>query len=220
MSPGFKSSETIIIPKNSIFKAKKNYRVFIFGFSCYNLGEYNFSDNEKDVSGFNPNKNRQKRMRRNSGLKRLCNTSLKRQCKYVTHLNGFNGHYCYSTTVEESKKLEDVQNKKDLPKSNQLPSMKNPGDMDKYRKMLYFRSKERGMLEADLLLGTFALRYLPTMNEKQLVEYENLLEQYDVDVVPWIMNKTEVPETLNTEVMKLLKQHVQQNPMKYRPGVQ
>eukprot|EP01088_Endostelium_zonatum_P002130 TRINITY_DN12579_c0_g1_i1.p1 TRINITY_DN12579_c0_g1~~TRINITY_DN12579_c0_g1_i1.p1 ORF type:complete len:104 (+),score=15.81 TRINITY_DN12579_c0_g1_i1:103-414(+) len=74
--------------------------------------------------------------------------------------------FCYGYSTE-SKGLEDVQKKKDLPKSNQLPSM-NTEEMDSYRKMLYYRSKERGMLEADLLLGTFALRYLPTMNQTQL----------------------------------------------------
>jgi len=68
--------------------------------------------------------------------------------------------------------------------SNQLPTLheENYHKLDARRKKLLYRSKERGMLETDLLLGTFALKHLHTLNETQLQQYEALLDAIDPDL--------------------------------------
>eukprot|EP01133_Synstelium_polycarpum_P016347 gene16347-19446_t len=71
------------------------------------------------------------------------------------------------------------------------------------------------MLENDLLLGSFATKNLGHFTLEQLKEYDILIGQPDPDIYNWALNKEEVPEDLNTGVMKLLQHHCQNNPLGY-----
>ncbi|MFP4314570.1 MAG: succinate dehydrogenase assembly factor 2 [Alphaproteobacteria bacterium] len=62
------------------------------------------------------------------------------------------------------------------------------------RKRLIFRSEHRGTKEMDLLLGSFAKKYVPDFNEKELTEYEELLTNNDPDLYNWITGREEAPE--------------------------
>ncbi|MBT5074141.1 MAG: succinate dehydrogenase assembly factor 2 [Kordiimonadaceae bacterium] len=73
------------------------------------------------------------------------------------------------------------------------------------RKRLKFRSWHRGIKEADILLGSFADRFLEKMTVSQLDLYENLLREADSDIVAWITNDREPPEHYNHDVMVMLK---------------
>ena len=66
------------------------------------------------------------------------------------------------------------------------------------------------MLENDLLLSTFAAKYLDGMNDKQLSLYDNLinLPSNDWDIYNWATGKKETPEEYDNEMMDLLKEHV------------
>ncbi|KAL6073140.1 Ankyrin repeat-containing domain [Balamuthia mandrillaris] len=103
--------------------------------------------------------------------------------------------------------------------TNQLPSEVEgaaPSLLDGRRKCLLFRSKERGMLENDLILGTFALKYLATMSETELKLFEALLEESDPDLWQWITKKMDLPERLDHDLMRRIQTHAQSNPLEYK----
>ncbi|KYR02909.1 DUF339 family protein [Tieghemostelium lacteum] len=91
----------------------------------------------------------------------------------------------------------------------------NITEIEKLRKRLLYQSKERGMLENDLLLGSFATKNINILSEKHLQEYDLLLQQPDPDIFNWALSKTEVPEEFNTELLKLLQYHCKNNPLGY-----
>lgn len=85
------------------------------------------------------------------------------------------------------------------------------------------------MLENDLLLSTFAAKYLKTFNEKQVEEYDEYetitacssLWTFDVlffslinkpsndwDIFNWANGTKPTPKEYNTDVMRLFKEHV------------
>lgn len=73
------------------------------------------------------------------------------------------------------------------------------------RKRLLYRSHYRGTQEADLLIGAFAERHLPAMGASQLDEFEQLLEENDVDLVNWLSGQATAPDNLHGPVWQLLK---------------
>lgn len=56
---------------------------------------------------------------------------------------------------------------------------RRPQDIDTYRKMLVFRSKNLGMKELDLLIGTWAQTYLKNLDRKELERYEEEIIQME-----------------------------------------
>ncbi len=73
------------------------------------------------------------------------------------------------------------------------------------RKRLLYRSRRRGMREADHLLGGFAERTLDGFSDEQLDRYERLLENSDPDLLDWITGRAPVPDAFDNDVMALLK---------------
>jgi succinate dehydrogenase assembly factor 2 len=87
-------------------------------------------------------------------------------------------------------------------------------DVDKdlaNRKRLIYRSKQRGWLEVDLLLGSWASEFVMTLNEEQLVQYEAILNQETLDIYNFIIERDDVPEELETEVMQMLRKFAQES---------
>jgi antitoxin CptB len=74
------------------------------------------------------------------------------------------------------------------------------------RKRLLFRSRHRGTLEADLLIGSFAERHLPHFSAAQLDRFEALLEvNNDVALFDWITGRAAPPHECDHDVLQLLK---------------
>lgn len=75
---------------------------------------------------------------------------------------------------------------------------------------LLYQSRKRGMLENDLLLSTFAAKYLKTMNQKQIEMYDTLINKpsNDWDIYNWATGTKEIPAEYNNEIMELFKEHV------------
>eukprot|EP00026_Physarum_polycephalum_P024130 Phypoly_transcript_30116.p1 GENE.Phypoly_transcript_30116~~Phypoly_transcript_30116.p1 ORF type:complete len:138 (+),score=25.55 Phypoly_transcript_30116:39-416(+) len=86
-------------------------------------------------------------------------------------------------------------------------------EVEKMRKRLYYQSKERGMLENDLLLGNFAKKYLPEMSQEELKEYDQIVKQIDPDIFAWITGKQQIPDELQTNTMKKLLAFCKSNPL-------
>ncbi|EDW31589.1 GL10881 [Drosophila persimilis] len=78
------------------------------------------------------------------------------------------------------------------------------------KQRLLYQSRKRGMLENDLLLSTFAAKYLKDFSAEQTAIYDQLINgvSNDWDIYYWATEVKPTPEEYNTEIMKLLKEHV------------
>lgn len=72
------------------------------------------------------------------------------------------------------------------------------------RKRLIHRSRYRGCLECDLLLGRFAARYVPSFDAAQLERFERLLDEPDPDILAWLTGRRPVPARHDHDVFHLL----------------
>ncbi|XP_042261778.1 succinate dehydrogenase assembly factor 2, mitochondrial [Thunnus thynnus] len=76
------------------------------------------------------------------------------------------------------------------------------------RRRLLYESRKRGMLENCILLSLFAKRYLNTMSETQLLQYDRLINEpsNDWDIYYWATEAQPTPEVYQGEVMDMLKE--------------
>lgn len=70
-------------------------------------------------------------------------------------------------------------------------------DMVRRKRMIY-RSKQRGWLEADLLLGSWAVDNVPLLTAAELDEYEILLKEETIDIFNYVSGKDELPPHLSS----------------------
>lgn len=63
-------------------------------------------------------------------------------------------------------------------------------------KRMSMRSWRRGTKEMDLILGPYADAHLAGMAEEKLVIYDQLLEENDQDLLPWILGQNPCPAYL------------------------
>ena len=77
------------------------------------------------------------------------------------------------------------------------------------RRRIIYRSKQRGWLEVDILLGSWAVQNVPTLTTEELDEYELLLECETVDIFSYISKNTgEVPSFLeNSKILKKIQSY-------------
>lgn len=67
-----------------------------------------------------------------------------------------------------------------------IEPLRRTGEDEKtMRARLVYQSRKRGTLESDLLLSTFADKYLPTMTVEQMVQYDRFLDENDWDIYYW-----------------------------------
>ncbi|XP_056134501.1 succinate dehydrogenase assembly factor 2, mitochondrial [Lampris incognitus] len=80
--------------------------------------------------------------------------------------------------------------------------------IDIKRRRLLYESRKRGMLENCILLSLFAKRYLNTMSELQLKQYDRLINEpsNDWDIYYWATEAQPTPDVYQGEVMDLLKE--------------
>ena len=78
-------------------------------------------------------------------------------------------------------------------------------DDDARLKKLRFRAWRRGFREADLILGPFADKHVPTMSAAELDAFEALLEVPDQDLYGWIIGTAPTPAAFDHEIMNRIK---------------
>jgi antitoxin CptB len=78
-------------------------------------------------------------------------------------------------------------------------------DDDARLKKLKLRAWRRGFREADLILGPFADKYVPTFSDAELDWFERLLDQPDQDLYAWILDRTPAPPEFDGPFMNRLK---------------
>ena len=76
--------------------------------------------------------------------------------------------------------------------------------IDARRKRLYYRSAYTGTKETDVLLGAFARRHLGELDERQLDDYEKLLEIDDPRLYKWSTAQETPPAEYDTPVLRLI----------------
>ena len=71
------------------------------------------------------------------------------------------------------------------------------------RKRIIYRSKQRGWLEVDLLLGSWAKENVPKLSSADLDDYELVLKEETIDIFNYVSGKNPVPLHLkDLRVMK------------------
>lgn len=81
------------------------------------------------------------------------------------------------------------------------------------RKRVIYRSKQRGWLEVDLLLGSWASNNVMELTPEELAQYEDILNQETIDIFNYISGKDEIPEHLQTPMMDRLQAYCRSSPL-------
>lgn len=79
--------------------------------------------------------------------------------------------------------------------------------IENWRKRLTFRAWHRGTREMDLLIGSFAEKYINGFEAEDLAIFEEILINNDPDVYDWIIGRQKAPEELKSRVLDLLLAH-------------
>ncbi|XP_034825482.1 succinate dehydrogenase assembly factor 2-A, mitochondrial-like [Maniola hyperantus] len=84
-----------------------------------------------------------------------------------------------------------------------------PQSLENRKARLQYQSRKRGMLENDLLLSTFAKKYLDGFTEEQTMMYDRLINSpsNDWDIFYWMVGKQPTPKEFDNEIMNMLKKH-------------
>jgi succinate dehydrogenase assembly factor 2 len=84
--------------------------------------------------------------------------------------------------------------------SNPAISSKDCNDLEHEirQKRLIYRSKQRGWLEVDLLLGTWASENVPNLSSSELDEFETFVNMDTIDIYNIVTLRTEIPEQMCT----------------------
>mmetsp|Transcript_29734 Transcript_29734/g.28593 ORF Transcript_29734/g.28593 Transcript_29734/m.28593 type:complete len:217 (-) Transcript_29734:161-811(-) len=72
-------------------------------------------------------------------------------------------------------------------------------ELEVRRKRLIYRSKQRGWLEVDLLLGTWANENVPSLSLDELDEFENFVNEETIDIYNIITLRLDAPEEMKRE---------------------
>jgi antitoxin CptB len=79
--------------------------------------------------------------------------------------------------------------------------------IENWRKRLTFRAWHRGTREMDLLIGSFAEKYINGFDKEDLAIFEEILINNDPDVYDWIIGRQLPPPELKSRVLDLLLGH-------------
>lgn len=77
-------------------------------------------------------------------------------------------------------------------------------DIETRRRKLAFRASRRGFRELDLFMRSFCEAHLGRFDERQLSEFEHVLDIPDQHVFDWIMGRAEPPQDHRSEVLDLI----------------
>ncbi|CAM9265838.1 unnamed protein product [Ectocarpus fasciculatus] len=86
------------------------------------------------------------------------------------------------------------------------------------RKRLVYRSKQRGWLEVDLLLGTWAERNVAGLSAADMDSYEDILNLETVDIFNFITGNADPPAFVDTHMLARLQAYVKSNPLGQSPA--
>jgi len=117
--------------------------------------------------------------------------------------------------LERDKKLrsEHVARREEYPESAQPKDGSKVDNSLAYKKRLIYRSKQRGWLEVDLLLGSWATDNVMQLTEEECKQYEDILNLETLDIYNMITGQMETPPHLQTPIMGKLKSYTENKPI-------
>lgn len=86
-------------------------------------------------------------------------------------------------------------------------------DLSPRRRKILYHAWHRGTRELDLLLGRFADHAIGELTEREIDEFEALLEVDDRDLFGWILGKVPVPDTAPKAVLAKVLTFAQAHPL-------
>eukprot|EP01083_Nonionella_stella_P068255 181128_1 len=115
----------------------------------------------------------------------------------------------YVTIQERHVRMPKLE---EIPKASLPPSMREKHfselmnesslselELEVRKKRLVYRSKQRGWLEVDLLLGTWASINVPSLNLDELDQFEEFVNLESTDIYNIITLRTDVPEFMKRD---------------------
>jgi antitoxin CptB len=78
-------------------------------------------------------------------------------------------------------------------------------DRDIRLKRLRFRAWHRGTKEADLLIGGFFDAFAAEWSEEELVWYEALMDEEDVEIMGWAIGTIHIPDRWHGPLMERMR---------------
>jgi len=100
-----------------------------------------------------------------------------------------------------------------------LPEIKRRVEnVETTRARLLYQSRKRGMAENDILISTFAQKYLPGFDVDQLCMYDDIINKpsNDWDLYYWMTGASPIPAEFNNKVMDLMVEHSKNTGMEVR----
>ena len=75
-------------------------------------------------------------------------------------------------------------------------------DNDAVRRRLLYRSKMRGWLEMDIMLGKWAAANLQGMDDPGLDQFAEVLDMENPDLYKWLTGQAPVPDEIKNDVLR------------------
>jgi antitoxin CptB len=77
--------------------------------------------------------------------------------------------------------------------------------LDARRRRLLFRAWHRGMRELDLIMGRFAESAIEQLTADELIEFEDLMEVPDRELLAWVTGEADVQANFDTALFRRLR---------------
>jgi antitoxin CptB len=77
--------------------------------------------------------------------------------------------------------------------------------LDERRRRILFRAWHRGMRELDLIMGRFAQSAIAQLTADELVDFENLMEVPDRELLAWVTGERDVQADFDTALFRRLR---------------
>jgi antitoxin CptB len=78
--------------------------------------------------------------------------------------------------------------------------------LDARRRKLLFRAWHRGMRELDLIMGRFAESAIAQLTADELLDFEDLMEVPDRELLAWVTGEADVSAKFDTALFRRLRQ--------------
>jgi antitoxin CptB len=79
--------------------------------------------------------------------------------------------------------------------------------LDNVRKRLLWRATHRGIKEMDLIVGGFAQEQLPLMETRALLQFADILEYADQDLLAWMTKQEPIPVERRSAMLDAMLAH-------------
>lgn len=84
-------------------------------------------------------------------------------------------------------------------------STRSSDGLDARRRRMLFRAWHRGIKEMDLIMGRFSDAHIADLSDRELDDFESLMELRDQEVLSWIDGTVAVPANYDTALFRRLR---------------